>query len=475
MSDVAFWPAHRQAEAIRARELSSVELLEHYLGRIERHNPAINAVVTVVEEAARDAARAADAATVAGGELGPLHGVPHTIKDAIETAGIRSTGGAVELADHVPVQDAPAVAALKRAGSIVFGKTNLPRWSGDGQSYNELFGITNNPWDLTRTPGGSSGGAAAAVAAGLTSFEVGTDIGGSVRMPSAFSGIWGHKPSFGLIPTLGYLDSVGGGRIEADVNVFGPMARSVDDLELLLGLLAGPTPDRAPAWRVELPAPRHQRLADFRVGAWLDDPACPIDDEIRAVLERAVDTLEAAGVTVDRAARPAIDFGEAAKLGIQLISVATSVSVSDADMAALAEKSRGAANHAQRHHTWLARDLRRTELRAAWAQYFRSHDILLCPVSMTAAFPHQTTGTWRERTLTVNGAVRPYTELVDWTSMIGMAYLPVTTPPLGRTASGLPVSVQVVGPYCEDRTALQFARLLAEVTGTGYEQPPGWA
>ncbi len=472
--DVAFWPAHRQAAAIRSRELSSVELLEHYLSRIERHNPAINAVVTLAEEPARLAARAADAATVAGGDLGPLHGVPHTIKDAIETAGIRSTGGAVELTDHVPTHDAPAVASLKRAGSIVFGKTNLPRWSGDGQSYNELFGVTNNPWDLGRTPGGSSGGAAAAVAAGLTSFEVGTDIGGSVRMPSTFSGIWGHKPSFGLIPTLGYLDSVGGGHIEADVNVFGPMTRSVDDLELLLDIMAGPRPDRAPAWRLELPAPRHTRLGDFRVGAWLDDLACPIDHEVHAVLERVVDELERAGVAVDRTARPSIDFAAAAKLGIQLISVAGSVSMSDDEMADLAEKSRGAANLAQRHHTWLARDLRRTELRAAWAEYFRSYDILLCPVSVTSAFPHQTSGSWRDRTLMVSGVERPYTDLVDWTAMVGMAYLPVTTPPLGQTASGLPVSVQVVGPYCEDRTALHFARLLAEVTAGGYKQPPGW-
>ncbi len=473
--DPAFWSTHRQAAAIRNRELSSVELLDHYLGRIERLNPALNAVVTLAEEPARIVARAADAATAAGQSFGPLHGVPHTIKDAIETAGIRSTGGAVELTDHVPLHDAPAVSSCKHAGSIVFGKTNLPRWSGDGQSYNELFGVTNNPWDLSRTPGGSSGGAAAAVAAGLTSFEVGTDIGGSVRMPSTFSGIWGHKPSFGLIPTLGYLDCVGGGRIEADVNVFGPMTRSVDDLELLLGVLAGPTPDRAPAWRVELGGPRHRQLSEFRVGAWLDDPACPIDDEIRTVLETTVESLERAGVAVDRTARPALDFSEAAKLGTQLISVATSVSIDDEEMAALAEKSRGAANSAQRHHTWLARHRRRTELRAVWAEYFRAHDVLLCPVSVTSAFPHQTNGNWRDRRLMVNGVERPYTDLINWTAMVGMAYLPVTTPPLGLTASGLPVSVQVVGPYCEDRTALHFARLLAELTGGGYQQPAGWA
>ncbi|MDH4365897.1 MAG: amidase [Acidimicrobiia bacterium] len=472
-NDPALWPTHRQADAIRNRQLSSSELLDHYLDRVGRLNPSINAVVTLDEMRARAAARDADAATAAGAELGPLHGIPHTIKDAIETAGIRSTGGAVELTDHVPAADAPVVARLKAAGSILFGKTNLPRWSGDGQSYNELFGVTNNPWDLTRTPGGSSGGAAAAVAAGLTSFEIGTDIGGSVRMPSAFSGVWGHKPSFGLIPTLGYLDSVGGGRFEADVNVFGPLARSVDDLELLVDLLAGPTPDRAPAWRVEIPPARHQTLADYRVGVWLDDPACPVDGEVLAVLDGAVRALEAAGVAVDRSARPDVDFTEASKLGAQLISVAAGVSMSLDDAAALADKSRGAANNVQRHHTWLARHHRRTELREAWASWFRSYDILLCPVSVTPAFPHQTGGNWLDRSLTVNGEARPYTDLIKWTAMVGMAYLPVTTPPLGLTAGGLPVSVQVVAPFCEDRTAIHFARLLADVAGGGYQVPLG--
>jgi len=267
--DLAFWPATRLAAAVRRRELGSEELLDHYLERIGRLNPAINAVVTLDEERARAEARTADRATVAGGPLPPLHGLPVTIKDALATAGLRSTGGATELAEHVPTVDAPVVASLRRAGAIVFGKTNLPRWSGDLQSFNALFGTTNNPWDLTRTPGGSSGGAAAAVAAGLTSFEIGTDIGGSIRLPAAYCGVYGHKPSFGLVPGLGYLDHARGGTTEADVNVLGPLARSAEDLELLLGLIAGPTPDRAPAWRVELPPARHRSLAEYRVAAWL--------------------------------------------------------------------------------------------------------------------------------------------------------------------------------------------------------------
>src|SRR4051795_9362818 len=257
MADMTTKSATELAAAIRAKELGSRELLESFVDRIERLNPAINAVVTLDVERAHKAADRADAATARGESFGPLHGLPITIKDAIATEGIRSTGGAVELTDHIPTADATAVAKLRAAGAIVFGKTNLPRWSGDLQSYNEIFGTTNNPWDVTRGPGGSSGGPAAAVACGLTSFEIGTDIGGSVRIPSHFCGTFGLKPSFGVVPQRGYLDRVGGGITDPDINVFGPIARSADDLDVLLGVLAGPPPEQAPAWRIELPEPRY--------------------------------------------------------------------------------------------------------------------------------------------------------------------------------------------------------------------------
>ena len=252
-TDPALWTTTEQAEAIRRRELGSVELLDAQLTRVERLNPQVNAICTFAVDDARQRAREADAATARGESWGPLHGIPVTIKDAIATAGIRSTGGSAQLLDNVPAADAEVVAAIKRAGAIVFGKTNVPLWSGDLQTFNEMFGTTNNPWDLLRVPGGSSGGAAAAVACGMTSFEIGTDIGGSVRVPSAFCGVFGHKPSFGVIPTLGYIDEPDGGVTESDVNVFGPIARGADDLALLFDVLAGPTPDRAIGWRLDLP------------------------------------------------------------------------------------------------------------------------------------------------------------------------------------------------------------------------------
>src|SRR6185503_14400515 len=253
------------AAAIAKGELASRDLLEEYATRIERLNPAVNAVVTLSLDRARIEADAADAAVARGDTLGPLHGLPITIKDAISTDGIRSTGGAVELRDHVPDADAEAVARLRAAGAIVFGKTNVPRWSGDVQTFNNLFGTTNNPWSLDRIPGGSSGGPAAAVACGFTVFELGTDIGGSVRIPAHCCGTFGLKPSFGVVPQRGYLDHVGGGTTDADINVFGPIARSARDLDLLLDVLAGPVDEDATAWRLELPPARFDSAAGLRV------------------------------------------------------------------------------------------------------------------------------------------------------------------------------------------------------------------
>jgi amidase len=248
--DVLTWTAGRLVDAVRRREIGSRELLAIALDRIDRLNPKLNAVVTFDAERAQAQAAAADEATACGGSTGPLHGLPITVKDALEVAGVRSTGGAIELTDHIPAADAPAVARLRAAGAVVFGKTNVPRWSGDLQTYNEIFGTTNNPWDPARVPGGSSGGAAAAVAAGLTSFELGTDIGGSVRIPAHCCGVFGLKTTYGIVPQRGYLDRVGGGVSDVDINVLGPLARSAGDLALLLDVVAGPLDEDAPERRL---------------------------------------------------------------------------------------------------------------------------------------------------------------------------------------------------------------------------------
>lgn len=451
VKDVALLSTVEQVDLISRGEISSRELTEHCIDRIQRRDGEINAVVTRDFETALIDADAADSAQAEGQALGRLHGVPITVKDALETKGLRSTGGAVELTDNVPDRDAAVVNAVRREGAIVMGKTNLPRWSGDIQAYNEIFGTTNNPWDLSRGPGGSSGGAAAAVAMGFTSFEIGTDIGGSIRFPAAFNGIWGHKPSFGVIPTTGYLDHVNGGVNEADVNVFGPLARSSHDLELLLDVMKRDSPP----WVAQLgSAPTN--IGDLRVAAWLDDDFCPIDNEVLQNLETVVHELEKDGVPVDRTARPDIDPDEAAMLGLWLVQRATSQS-SESD--------------GPGHRIWLDHHVRREQIRLKWAEFFSSYDAVIMPVCFVPPFEHQQEGDFLSRSLLCNEEQRSYLDVVKWTTMVGMAYLPSTVPPTGLGESGLPIGCQVVGSYGSDRTTIAVASHIGKLMG-GYQPPP---
>jgi len=463
LMEQATWPAYRLAAAIAGGELGSRELLEGYLERIERLGPPINAVVTLDAERALAAASAADDARARGERLGPLHGLPVTIKDAIEVGGVRSTGGAIELKDHVPAADAPAVARLRRAGAIVFGKTNVPRWSGDLQTYNEIFGTTNNPWAPHCTPGGSSGGAAAAVACGFTSFELGTDIGGSVRIPSHCCGVFGLKPSYGVVPQRGYLDHVGGGTTDPDINVFGPIARSAEDLDLVLSVLAGPEPQRSLAWRLELPAARHAELSGYRIGVWFDEPTCPLDRDLRAVLASTVDAMASAGAKLEEA-HPPVDFAAQYAVFVDLIRAAIAPSM-DAEVAEAAAGS---------HLGWLRADEERARLKAVWAEWFESYDLLLCPALALPAFPHcQESSNLLERTLELNGERVPYISSIQWPGLVGVVGLPSAVPPLARTPDGMPVGMQVVAPYLRDRDAVRAAGLIAAVAG-GYTPPPGF-
>ena len=454
--------------ALDHREISARELLGLHLDRIAERDPDIGAVVTVDAERAAQEAAVVDDARAVGKTVGTLAGLPITIKDAIATAGMRSTGGAIELADHVPDEDATVVRRLRDAGAVIFGKTNLPRWSADYQSTNEMFGTTNNPWDVERTPGGSSGGAAAAVAMGFTSFEVGTDIGGSVRLPASFCGIYGHKPSFGVVPTFGYLDNPLFHRSTADVNVFGPLARSLDDLEMVFDLIVGPSPDDASAWRLDLPPTRATALDDFRVAAWLDDPFSPVEPDVAAVHDDLIQALSAAGAKVDHRARPQFDPRAASLLGTTLIGNATTLSDTEEEHAANV-----AAGRQLSHRDWDLLDRQRSVVRQRWAAFFEHIDVLLCPVTVTPPFRHvhSTLGSNFAHSVLEECNDRPYVDLLMWNSMIGSAYLPVTVVPIGRTTDGLPIGVQVVAPYLNDRTALAFARRIIEIVG-GYEPPP---
>jgi amidase len=462
MTDIATSPAHVQAAAISKGEISSRELLDVFLDRVERLGAPVNAVVTIDAEPAREAARAADDARARGTSLGPLHGLPMTIKDAIEVGGMRSTGGAVELTDHVPVADAPAVARLRAAGAVIFGKTNAPRWSGDFQTHNAIFGTTSNPWALDRTVGGSSGGAAAAMACGFSGLELGTDIGGSVRIPSHCCGVFALKPSYGVVPQRGYLDHVGGGLTDADVNVFGPIARSAEDLDLALSVLAGPEPERAVAWKLDLPGPRANELSGYRIGVWFEVPSCPVDRAVSTLLRGTVDAMERAGAKVEEA-HPQVDFDEQVALFMRLVGAAVSPSAPDDQ----AEARSGT------HLAWLRADEERARLRRVWAEWFTSYDLLLCPVMQVAAPPHDHSEPMLERTIELNGERVPYLGAVQWAGFIGVVGLPSAVPPIGRTPAGLPVGMQVVAPHLRDRDAVRGASLIAAVTG-GYQVPPGF-
>lgn len=483
MSDLAFRSAFQLAAAIRAREVSSRELLEHYLERVARLNPALNAVVTLDLENARRAADAADAALARGEIIGPLHGVPMTVKDTFETVSLRTTAGHEPWREHVPAADAVAVGRLRAAGAVIFGKTNVPALASDWQTYNPIFGTTNNPWDPGRTPGGSSGGAAAAVAAGLTALELGSDIGGSIRVPAHWTGICGHKPTHGIVPQRGHLPGQPGSLAEPDLNVCGPLARSVDDLELALEVLAGPTAERAVAWSFRLPPPRRRRVSEWRIAAWLDDPAYPVDAEVRRCLKTAVETLRRAKAHVEEHAHPAVSLHELVATYQKLLMPIMLRDMGDEQFQALAgiaeaapEDASGMISSARaatiRHRDWLLAHEWRERLRARLQGFFHDWDVLLMPVNGVPAIPHDHSEPLIARTITVNGAARPYSDLFGWIALPTMAWLPATVVPVGRTAGGLPVGIQIVGPYLEDRTPLAVARHLSALVG-GVARPPG--
>jgi amidase len=483
--DIAFASTADLAARLRRREIGALELLDHYLARIERLNRNLNAVVTLDVGRARARAGEADRALARGESWGPLHGVPFTVKDSFETEGLRTTCGWEAIAGHVPAADAEAVGRLRAAGAVVFGKTNVPTLASDLQSYNPIFGTTNNPWDRRRTPGGSSGGAAAALAAGLTGGEIGSDIGGSIRTPSGWCGIYGHKPSWGIVPGRGHIPGPPGTLAETDLGVYGPLGRSADDLDLGLDVLVGPSPEDARAWRIELPPPRAGRLQAYRLAAWLDDPACPVDGDVRRVLDGALDPLRRHGVVVHERG-PDVDLGDLVRTYLDMLYPIILADMPEANFAALvhlAESSSpddaspavaSARAATIRHRDWLHRHERRKRMAARLADFFRDVDVLLMPIVPVPAIPHDHSEPFTARTIRVNGAAAPYTDLLKWIAPATFAHLPATAVPAGRTPAGLPIGLQIVGPYLEDRTTIDVARRLAEVVG-GFVPPPGYA
>jgi amidase len=478
MSDFAYSTTIETAAAIASGEVSSRELLEAALARVKHLDGPINAVVALDAERALEAADEADLAVGRGDELGPLHGVPITIKDSFQTAGVVTTSGAPELADFVPDKDADPVARYKAAGAIVYGKTNLPIWAGDLQSYNKVYGTTANPYDIECTPGGSSGGSGASLAAGYTPLELGSDIGGSIRIPSHWSGVCGHKPSYGVVSALGQIPGMPGTLSQADIAVAGPMARDVADLEMALDVLAGPDQWNQLAYSLSLPPARHDQIADFRVAVWIDEDAAPISSEYRELLIKAASALEDAGAVVDYEARPQFTFEKAVDTFQHLLSAAEAGTWTLSEIEELAssgeepEGELGIWYATMRHREWLSWHERRLQQRNKWSEFFKTFDVVLLPVTLGEAIRHDHSRPFTGRTIEIDGQTRLYTDQIKWMGLTGVSWLPATVVPIGQIETK-PVGVQIAGPFLEDRTTLAVGRFLQDALG-GFQRPSGF-
>jgi amidase len=471
-AQLAFASATEQLRVLQQGGISASELLEMYLDRIERLDGSYNLVVAFDRERARATAADIDSRRKRGDALGPLAGLPITVKDSFEVVGMPATCGLEHLRDHQPEQDADAVARLRGAGVNVFGKTNLPAGASDWQSFNPVYGISRNPWNPDRTVGGSSGGAAGAVAAGFTSFELGSDIGGSIRIPSHFCGVFGHKPTYGLVPTRGQIPPPPGMLSQPELGVAGPIARSAEDLALVLPVLAGQA--LAPA--------RHERLGDFRVGVWMGDGAYRVDGTYRGALEAYIADLRRAGASIEEVRLP-VDPQESYETYLQVLFAlvgAPAPQEADAFERLAGQDETGMAAKLARYMRtslgeWFALAEKREHLFRAWAQFFGQFDLLVCPAVPVVAFPHMAEGTGVHsdqlfRRVTIDGEPAPYLDFT-WQGLALVANLPATVMPTGHLVDGLPTGLQIIAPHSEDLTAIRFAALAAREAGA-FLPPP---
>jgi amidase len=480
---LAYRTAGELATALADREISARELLDAAIARIEALDPKINAVVVRDFDRARAAADAADAA-LARGERRPLLGLPMTVKEQFNIAGLPTTWGNPNFKDWRPEADALVVQRLKSAGAVILGKTNVPIRLGDWQSYNEVYGTTNNPWNLDRTPGGSSGGSAAALAAGLVPLEFGSDIGGSLRAPAHFCGVFSHKPSLDLVPQRGSgPPQTPHVPVRGDLAVIGPMARSATDLAVELAVVAGPDElAEGVGYKLALPPPRHDKLRDFRVLVIDAHPLCPTAANVRAALDESAERLAKLGCQLLRASPKLPDLAETSRTYRELLSAFFAADLPpearervEAAAKTLSPDDRSLAGSGLRgltmsHPEWIRKSRIRGGLRSRWLGLFQEIDVVLCPPMPTAAFPHDHTPQFA-RQLDIDGTKVPYNDQSVWAGIATLNGLPATTMPIGRTDSGLPIGMQIIGGFLEDRTTIAFAGLIEREFG-GFTPPP---
>ncbi len=478
--DLDFITATEAARLIREKKVSSTELTERMLKRIETFDGKINGIVLRFPDEARKRAKEADEATTRGEVWGPFHGVPMTIKEMIGMKGVATTSGAPELKDHITDFDATVVTRMRTAGGVILGKTNLPVHALDMQTYNPIYGTTNNPWDLTRTTGGSTGGGAAAVAAGLSYLETGSDIGGSIREPSNFCGVFGHKPTVHVVPKTGF-NPPGPPSLPNVLSVCGPLARSAGDLKAAMDVLGGPDGFDEVAYTWKMPPARRSNLKEYKVRFVIDDPICPVVPEVKEQLQSAIDALVKAGAKVEEGWPEGIKPKEQLELYLQILLLSippqapppadkipppgfSSVNIVPLVMKTMGMNARG----------YIDLQNQRIQVQHQWQAFFKDYDAFLMPTNFLPAFPHDHSEPMMLRTLDTTLGKRAYLDLLYWISFATMTGLPATVAPVGRTKDhNLPVGMQIMGPYLEDGTTIDLAGRLNDAVG-GFVAPSGY-
>ncbi|MDJ0726474.1 MAG: amidase family protein [Prochloraceae cyanobacterium] len=490
--NIRFTPAHKLAEMIRNREISALETLEAYLQQIEQHNGKLNAIVTLDAENARKRAKQADEALARGENWGVLHGVPITIKDNLETAGLGTTGGYKPLKDYIPKQDATTVARLKAAGAIVFAKTNMPVLGGDYQSNNPMFGRTNNPWNLDLTVGGSSGGSAGAIAAGFSALELGSDIGGSIRVPAHYCGVFGFMPTDRRVPTTGHIPPLPG---QADYvrNMLrvGPIGRSIEDLKLSFAVIAGADKRQPQIPPLELDRPTEKKISDLRIAWTYGFELLQVSQDTRLAIEKLINNLSNTGCYLEECNPTDLNWEDVlanyGPLCFMELFVASSSSIAGflagmlttirTEFTAFTQtKFKSGTPLAKNSHLVLPPSLdkyatiltERDRLIAIMDRFMDRWDAWICPVSMTPAFSHRSFG----KPIEVDGVKYPYLLAAGgYTMPLNVTGSPVAVIPIGQTQEGLPIGIQIVGKRWQDMELLTVAEQINQAVGS-FSNPP---
>ena len=466
--EIHYLSALEIAEKIKSKEISSLELTQHFIDRIEKYDDKINSVVVRIFDQAIEDAKEADKSLSTNQNLGPLHGVPMTIKESYNIKGQSTNWGIPEYKGNIAKEDGLAVQRFKNAGAHFLGKTNVPMNLADFQSYNDIYGTTGNPWDVNRTPGGSSGGSAAALAAGFTSLEAGSDIGGSIRNPAHYCGVFGHKPSHGIIPSSGHelIPNVP----EPDLSVCGPLARSAKDLEIALDIMAGPIEREARGWQLNLPESRKSSLKDFNIAIWSNDEMAPVSKDISQRCQEVGKNLVSVGANVSYTAKPDHDFLKG-EINYQLLlqsvmqsgmsddefkkieEIASNLDKNDLSVEAILAKGTVLS-----HRNWIRQNYAREQIKISWSKFFQDWDILICPQLATTAIKHDH-GKMSERTIMIDNQEQRFFQQIFWPGLAVNAHLPSTVFPTGLASDGMPIGLQAIGGAYEDKTTIKFAEL----------------